>query len=118
MKINKNLSDADILLEIGKRIRAGRIRKLYTQEDFAKVSGVSKGTVANIENGESIQLGTLLKLLRELDSLNMLELLLPDSESSPMELIQEKHGKPRLRVRKSTNPPAQTNSNWKWGEDE
>ena len=118
MRINKNLSDAEILLEIGKRIRAGRIRKLYTQGDFAKISGVSKGTVANIENGESIQLGTLLKLLRELDSLNTLEVLLPSAESTPMELIQEKHEKPRLRVRKSSNPPAQTNPNWKWGEDE
>ena len=83
MKINKGLSDSDILIEIGKRIKAARIRKSYTQAQLAEISGVSKGTVANIESGESVQFGTLLKILRELDCINALELLLPSSESSP-----------------------------------
>lgn len=117
MIINKNISDADILIELGKRIKAARIRKSYTQVDLSKLSGLSKGTVANIENGDSIQLGSLLKIFRELDSLNSLELLLPASESSPMELIQTKQEKVRQRVRKKQNFSEQSNSNWKWGED-
>ena len=118
MKISKELSDSEILIELGNRIKACRIRKSYTQSEFAALAGVSKGTVANIENGESIQFGNLLKILRELDLLNALEVLLPSSEISPMELIQSKFEEPRQRVRKKLNQQKQSNSSWKWGEDE
>ena len=118
MKISKNLSDSEILIELGNRIKACRIRKSYTQGEFTALSGVSKGTVSNVEKGESVQFGNLLKIFRELDLLNSLEVLLPASEISPMELIQSKFEKPRQRVRKATDTQKQSNSNWKWGEDE
>lgn len=118
MKINKGLSDSDILIEIGKRIKAARIRKACTQAQLAEISGVSKGTVANIESGESVQFGTLLKILRELDCINALELLLPSSESSPMELIQAKYQHERQRVRSVSSAASKYNEGWKWGEDE
>lgn len=118
MKISKELSDSEILIELGRRIKNCRIRKAYTQAEFAKLSGVSKGTVANVENGDSIQVSNLLKILRELNLLNALEILLPSSEISPMELIQSKFEKPRQRVRKKLNAREQVGSGWKWGEDE
>ena len=117
VKVNKNLSDKEILLELGNRIKIARIRKGLTQSEFAAVSGVSKGTVANVEGGESIQLANLLKILRELDALNALEVLLPSSEKSPMELIYEKTERQRQRVRKSGLVISQNNDGWKWGED-
>jgi len=118
MKINKDLSDSDILIEIGKRIKSARIRRSYTQAQLAELSGVSKGTVANIESGESVQFGTILKILRELDCLNALELLLPSSESSPMELIHSKYQHERQRVRSVASAVPKYKEGWKWGEDE
>ena len=118
MKINKGLSDSDILIEIGKRIKSARIRRSYTQAQLAEISGVSKGTVANIESGESVQFGTILKILRELDCLNALELLLPSSESSPMELINSKYQHERQRVRSVASAVPKYKEGWKWGEDE
>ncbi len=118
MKINKGLSDSDILIEIGKRIKSARIRRSYTQAQLAEISGVSKGTVANIESGESVQFGTILKILRELDCLNALELLLPSSESSPMELIHSKCQHERQRVRSVASAVPKYKDGWKWGEDE
>ncbi len=118
MKINKGLSDSDILIEIGKRIKSARIRRSYTQAQLAEISGVSKGTVANIESGESVQFGTILKILRELDCLNALELLLPSSESSPMELINSKYQHERQRVRSVASAVPKYKDGWKWGEDE
>ena len=118
MKINKGLSDSDILIEIGKRIKSARIRRSYTQAQLAEISGVSKGTVANIESGESVQFGTILKILRELDCLNALELLLPSSESSPMELIHSKYQHERQRVRSVASAVPKYKDGWKWGEDE
>lgn len=118
MKISKELSDLQILVELGKRIKACRIRKSYTQGELAVLAGVSKGTVANAETGESIQFGNLLKILRELDLLNALEVLLPASETSPMELIYSKSEKQRQRVRKNSGSQEKNSSGWKWGEDE
>lgn len=118
MKISKELSDSEILIELGRRVKICRIRKSCTQSEFASLSGVSKGTVANVENGESIQVANLLKILRELNLLNALEILLPSSEISPMELIHSKSEKPRQRVRKKLNGHEQIGSSWKWGEDE
>ena len=116
MRIEKTLSDADILIELGKRIKTGRIRLSLTQAEFATLAGVSKGTIANVENGESIQTLNLLKILRELDSLNALELLLPSSESSPMELIRDKGEQRRQRVRKK-QIRKNDSTVWKWGDD-
>ena len=82
------------------------------------MAGVSKGTVANAETGESIQFGNLLKILRELDLLNALEILLPASETSPMELIYSKSEKQRQRVRKNSGSQGKSSSGWRWGEDE
>lgn len=118
MKISKELSDSQILVELGKRIKACRIRKSYTQGELAVLAGVSKGTVANAETGESIQFGNLLKILRELDLLNALEILLPASETSPMELIYSKSEKQRQRVRKNSGYQGKSSSGWRWGEDE
>lgn len=118
MKISKELSDSQILVELGKRIKACRIRKSYTQGELAVLAGVSKGTVANAETGESIQFGNLLKILRELDLLNALEILLPASETSPMELIYSKSEKQRQRVRKNSGSQGKSSSGWRWGEDE
>ena len=111
------MCNSEILIELGNRIKACRIRKRLTQVELATLSGVSKGTVANVENGESIQLENLLKILRELDLLNSLEILLPSSDSSPMELIQLKSGNKCKRVRKTTEDSVQSGTVWKWGED-
>ena len=116
MNIDNKLSDTVIINELGARIKAERIRKGFTQIEFANIAGVSKGTIANIENGESIQLSNLLKILRELNALNSLEILLPSSENTPMELIHTKTEKKRQRVRKQ--PENQNNNTeFKWGED-
>lgn len=118
MVINKNISDREIIAELGKRIKACRIRKEYTQSEFARVSGVSIGTITNIESGESIQLLNLLKMLRELDLTNSLDLLLPSAESSPMELIKSKEGKKRQRVRKTSAQNTITGEGtFRWGDE-
>lgn len=117
MEINKNASNSDILIELGNRVKACRIRKSYTQAEFAKVSGISKGTVANIENGKSVQFENILKVLRALDCLNSLEPLLPSSESTPMELVREKSEKKRQRVRKTEKHQSQNRQGFVWGED-
>ncbi len=102
---------------MGDRIKSCRIRLSYTQEKLAELSGLSKGTVANVENGSSIQLENLLRILRELDELNSLEVLLPSSGRTPMELISSDTAKKRQRVR-ARHETVENSNCWKWGEDE
>lgn len=117
MEINRSAHNADILAELGNRIKACRIRKAYTQAEFAKASGISKGTVAHIESGKSVQFENVLKVLRELDCLASLETLLPSSESTPMELVQEKSERKRQRVRKTAKNQSPDRQAFVWGED-
>lgn len=115
MQIDYIMDNIQILLEVGTRIKQARIRKNLTQADFAKISGVSKGTLERVEKGESVQFLTIVKILRHLELLGNLENLFPESEATPIELLHQKTGKKRKRVRKSENSDPGTE--WKWGDD-
>ena len=50
------------------RLRAVRIRRLMSQEDLAKASGVGEVTISRIENGQQdARLSTIRKLAHALD---------------------------------------------------
>jgi transcriptional regulator with XRE-family HTH domain len=50
-----------------KRLRASRLKKALTQEDLAKLAGVSRQTVTRLENGDpNVSPGTLRKLAKAL----------------------------------------------------
>ncbi len=116
MKIDGSLLDTEILKEIGLRIKACRIRKECTQAELAEKAGVSKGTVSNAEKGESIQMGSFLRILRELDCVDSLDVLLPEAELSPMQLIQSKNEKIRQRFRNRKKVEESFTQGWKWGD--
>lgn len=115
MKIDYIIDNSQILFEIGIRIKQIRIRKNLTQAEFAKISGVSKGTLERAEKGESVQFLTIIKILRHLELLGNLENLFPESEVTPIELLHQKTEKKRQRVRKSENSDSETE--WEWGDE-
>ena len=88
-----------ILKELGERMKAERIRQKMTQEQFAVNSGVGKSTVERAENGESVQLLNLVKLLRTLHQLSSLDVLLPSAEMTPMQYLYSKTQRPPERYR-------------------
>lgn len=49
-------------IERGKRIESLRRKKAWTQEEFAKKIGKSKGMVSNYENGHGMRLDTLMSM--------------------------------------------------------
>ena len=85
-----SLNNTDILLEIGGRIKKLRIGKKLTQQQLADKAGVSVFTIAKIEQGFSVSLSMLVAVLRVLRLLDNLELLLPDYQISPVELLKQK----------------------------
>jgi transcriptional regulator with XRE-family HTH domain len=95
-----SLSNTALLQEIGKRLRYYRINSRLTQAELAEQAGVSVFTIVKIERGKAVSIGMLLPVLRVLRLLDNLELLLPETGISPVELLKLKGNKPK-RIRKN-----------------
>ncbi len=114
MKISNELVDNAVLAELGVRMTHRRVEAGYTQEELARESGVSKRTVERLEAGSSVQLTSLVRVLRTLSLLGGLDALLPPATPGPMDLLR--HGKPRRRVR--TGKRARSSRKpWQWGDE-
>lgn len=109
------MSKTKIDLEhIGLRLARERIRKGLTQAELAKEAGIGKRTLERLENGESVQLGSFVRVLGQLDLLDRLIALLPDPQPSPIQLFEGVE-EPR-RVYKKRKPEAPVKP-WVWEED-
>lgn len=84
MKDWYSLSDSEVLIEFGIRIRLARIEKNLTQQMLADRSGLNRSTIRDLENGHSVNLMSLMQLLRSLELLERLDLLVPGSSQSPV----------------------------------
>ena len=95
------LSNAAIVGVIGKRIKAYRLQKKFTQQQLAEHAGISVFTVAQIERGKPVSISMLIPVLRVLRLLDNLDLLLPEIGISPIELMRLKGQAPqRIRPKK------------------
>jgi len=112
MKISKLLSDENILVELGERVARRRLDLQFTQADVAEQAGVAKRTVERIEAGASAQMSTMIRILRVLDLTDGIDLVLPEPQPRPMDLLKRK-GKVRQRASKPrrADPPDEP---WKW----
>ncbi len=93
------LTDEEILDEIGSRLRRYRLQANITQADLARQAGISLRTLGNIEAGRDVQFGTVIRILRAMGRLDSLDAFLPPVGISPMELLRGK-GLPRQRAGK------------------
>jgi len=115
MDISNLLTDETILAEIGTRIKRHRLDRQLTQAEMAEQTGVSKRTVERIETGASVQLQTIIRILRVLDLLQGLAHLLPEAGPRPLDLLKLK-GKVRQRA-SSARSPEGSGKKWSWDED-
>lgn len=75
MRFDTNTTDQAILKEIGERVAMIRLNQNFTQANLAEQAGVSKRTVERLEAGESVQVTSLIRLLRSLGLQQRLEVL-------------------------------------------
>ena len=95
------LSDVAIMKQIGSYIRRMRQQQNKTQAQLAKMAGLNRWTISQIENGESITLASLIQILRALDSLYVFNAFEVSNEISPLEYAKLKKQQ-RERVRNKT----------------
>jgi len=82
------LTDLEILAEIGRRLKAHRLQQNIPIEVLASRAGLSKTTVVRAEEGKNPTLITLLRILRQLGKLGALENFIPEPRISPLQLLE------------------------------
>jgi transcriptional regulator with XRE-family HTH domain len=95
-----SITDSQIIAEIGQRIKIYRIYNNLTQQLLAEQTGINRCTIRDLENGKSINLSSLIPLLRRLSLLEALDNSLPDVDNNPILALNYKN---RKRVKMSGN---------------
>jgi transcriptional regulator with XRE-family HTH domain len=113
--INDNSDDA-VLKELGKRIAQYRLNQNKTQAALAQEAGVSNRTISRVEQGQSIQASSLIRILRALQFVENLEVLIPEPALSPLQQVKLQ-GKRRQRASSRSGKLA-TRLPWSWGDEE
>ena len=96
------LNDSALSASIGAFIKHHRLSQNKTQAEVSSAAGISRSTMSLIERGERIMLSSLIRVLRVLDLLYIMEVFTIDSEISPIEYarLQNKNKKQRARTKK------------------
>lgn len=117
MLIQDNTPDNLVLRELGERLARTRLEKNLSQADLAKEAGVSKRTVERVEAGEAVKSNSLIRVLRGLGQLAVLDRLVPEPLPSPVERLRMQ-GRRRRRAgtpRAAREAPA--TEPWRWGDE-
>ena len=115
MKINYYSSTAEVLTEIGQRIKALRIAFPATQQELAEATGLSIKTISNLEGGKDDSFATMIEVLRALGQLQTVDLLVPEPGPRPSQIVE--YGKVRQRATGKKHRVAEAASGWKWGDE-
>lgn len=98
--------------ELGQKIKTYRIMNEISQQDLEDKSGVSKRSISRLEQGETVQVDNLFKVLISLGLEDNIELLVPDQSKRPSYYLEKTESQPQ-RVRKKTEK-----KDFKWGDEE
>ena len=101
----------EYIVELGKKIKTYRIMKDLSQEDLSDKTGISKRSISRLEQGESIQVDNLFKILIALDLGDNIDLLVPDQTRRPSYYLEYSDSGPQ-RVRKK-----RVKTTFKWGDE-
>ena len=96
----KSMTDKGLSKQIGSYIKYHRVNQNKSQDELAKLAGISRSTLSLLERGESVTINTLLQVLRVLDLLNIMEFFKVETIISPIALAKMEQGK-RQRATKS-----------------
>jgi transcriptional regulator with XRE-family HTH domain len=118
MRIDGLLTDAAVLATLGRRLARHRLERNWTQAELAAAAGVGQATVQRAERGESVQMTSMVKLLRALELLAGLDAAVPESIELPIAKLEREERKLRKRARGRRDPDADVQSRqWKWGDE-
>lgn len=106
-----NLSDLDLLTELGKRLRQARVNRNISQKELAEKAGISSRTVQNAEEGKPASIKVWIAMLRALGLLDQLDNFMPVQQISPI-ILAEAQSRQRQRASKKRNTKKKDESEW------
>jgi len=117
MRLDEFLTDAAVLGELGRRLERHRVERNWTQAEMADQAGVGRATLQRAERGKSVQMTSMIKLLRTLGLLAGLEGALPEAISLPIAELDREQRKTRRRARggRGGSLAQSTDQPWRWG---
>lgn len=94
------LSNAEIIMQLGKRFKEYRLTYRLTQQEAANKAGMSVVTLRQFETGKlfNITMSNFLGLLRVVDCLDQMQEIMPEIPISPYLLQKIQKNKPK-RIR-------------------
>jgi len=99
--------------DIGERLKQYRIHAGMTQSELEQKCGVSVRSISRLEQGASVQLESLIKILSALNLDENINLLIPDQTKRPSYYLEKNEKKRQRAGRKSKEK-----SGFKWGDEE
>lgn len=105
-----SMSDQALADHIGNFVKHHRLEQNKTQEALSYAAGISRSTLSLLERGETVTLATLIRVLRILDQLQVMEAFEIQQRISPLALAKAEKLK-RLRARK-TNENGRKEITW------
>lgn len=119
MYINELTTDAAVLAELGRRLARHRLERNWTQAELAGEAGIGQATVQRAERGESVQMTSMIKLLRTLELLGGLDVAVPESIDLPIAQLEREQRRVRRRASGSRQPATEPRDEqpWRWGEE-
>lgn len=87
--------------ELGRQIRALRLRQNLDQQQVADQGGIALNAVKNLESGKGATLRSLVRALRVLNRVDWLRALAPPVSISPVQMLKAKA--PRQRASRKQN---------------
>lgn len=107
-----SMTDKALFETIGDFIKQHRLNQNKSQSKISVDAGISRSTLSLLERGEKISLGSLIKVLRVLDLLYIMDVFKVDKEISPIEYAKLQKNK-RKRAR-NKNETSNTEENLGW----
>jgi transcriptional regulator with XRE-family HTH domain len=90
------MTDQVVLVELGNLIKQMRLNSNITQEALARIAGLDRTTVSQLENGRAATLLTFVQVLRAMKKLELLDNFI-EEKISPLQALKLK-GKERIRA--------------------
>jgi transcriptional regulator with XRE-family HTH domain len=118
MHLEQLMTDAAVLAELGRRLTRHRLERTWTQADLAAEAGLGQATVQRAERGESVQMTSMIKLLRTLGLLGAFDAAVPESIILPIAQLEREQHKARRRASGRRRLPAGSEEqSWTWGDE-
>jgi transcriptional regulator with XRE-family HTH domain len=121
MHLDELMTDDAVLAELGRRLERHRLERNLTQADMADEAGIGRATLQRLERGKSVQMTSMIKVLRTIGLLAALDAAVPESIDLPIAQLEREQRRTRRRARARgprRSPLAESPEEpWMWGEE-